>query len=136
MEDNNISNSNIFNNAIKGIFTGILCAYIIIYALRPSVPNPDIILEIIENKFIFIPLFIINYYLYIWDKKIGILALICILSLIFDYLIFINNNMKTIMIKNIDYNNNENIIEYFSDGNLKKKLQEKFNNICHFLEID
>ena len=32
MEDNNISNSNIFNNAIKGIFTGILCAYIIIYA--------------------------------------------------------------------------------------------------------
>ena len=43
--------------------------------------------------------------------------------------------MKTIMIKNIDYNNNENIIKYFSDGNLKKKLHEKFNNICHFLEI-
>ena len=60
-ENNNFLNN--LNNISKGIITGIFAAYIIIYSLRPSVKNPKIVLEIIENKIIFIPLIIINYYM-------------------------------------------------------------------------
>jgi hypothetical protein len=91
-ENNNFLNN--LNNISKGIITGIFAAYIIIYSLRPSVKNPKIVLEIIENKIIFIPLIIINYYLFIWDKTIAVFFLIFIISLIFDYFIFINKKDK------------------------------------------
>lgn len=100
------------NTLFKGIIIGIFSIYIIFYSLRPSKLNPDIILQIIENKIMFIPLLIINYYLFIWDKIIGVLFLIFIISLIFDYLIFINNNSKNIIKKNIMINLN-NYMENF-----------------------
>lgn len=103
------------NTLFKGIIIGIFSIYIIIYSLRPSKLNPDFILQIIENKIMFIPLLIINYYLFIWDKTIGILFLIFIISLIFDYLIFINNNSKKTIKKNMVINFNsymENFINY------------------------
>ena len=88
--ENNTTDNNIIYKVLKGIIAGVLCGYIILFALRPSVPNPDSILEIIENKYVIIPLILINYYLYEWDLLIGILFSICIISLIFDYFIFIN----------------------------------------------
>tara|TARA_B110000858_G_C17730313_1_gene439754 strand:+ start:846 stop:1214 length:369 start_codon:yes stop_codon:yes gene_type:complete len=94
------------NTLFKGIIIGIFSIYIVIYSLRPSKLNPEFILEIIENKIIFIPLFIINYYLFMWDKTIGVLFLIFIISLIFDYLIFIDNNSKKKIKKNIMTNLN------------------------------
>lgn len=106
---------NIFEYLIKYIFIGILSGYILIYALRPSISNPDIILDIIENKFIFIILFIINYYLYLYDILIATLFSICILSLIFDYIIFIDIN------KNIQNSINEKFT------NLKKTILEHYN---------
>lgn len=121
MEDNT-SDNNIISKVLKGLITGILCAYIIIFALRPSVPNPDYILEIIENKYVIIPLLIINYYLFEWDQLIGIIFMICIISLIFDYFIFINKGLKKIRNKQGNYENNENIIENFEERNGVKKL--------------
>lgn len=106
---------NIFEYLIKYFFIGILSGYILIYALRPSISNPDIILDIIENKFIFIILFIINYYLYLYDVLIATLFSICIFSLIFDYIIFIDIN------KNIQNTINEKFT------NLKKTLLEHYN---------
>lgn len=106
---------NIFEYLIKYFFIGVLSGYILIYALRPSISNPDIILDIIENKFIFIILFIINYYLYLYDVLIATLFSICIFSLIFDYIIFIDIN------KNIQNSINEKFI------NLKKTLLEHYN---------
>ena len=67
------------NTLFKGIIIGIFSIYIIIYSLRPSKLNPEFILQIIENKIIFIPLLIINYYLFAWDKIIGVLFLIFII---------------------------------------------------------
>tara|TARA_Y100000389_G_scaffold80647_1_gene77285 strand:- start:4044 stop:4442 length:399 start_codon:yes stop_codon:yes gene_type:complete len=121
MEDNT-SDNNIISKVLKGLITGILCAYIILFALRPSVPNPDYILEIIENKYVIIPLLIINYYLFEWDQLIGIIFLICIISLIFDYFIFINKGLKKIRNKQGNYENNENIIENFSQNTKVKTL--------------
>lgn len=108
-------NKNIFEYLIKYFFIGILSGYILIYALRPSISNPDIILDIIENKFIFIILFIINYYLYLYDLLIATLFSICIFSLIFDYIIFIDIN------KNIQNSINENFT------NLKKTILKHYN---------
>tara|TARA_B100001142_G_C14216441_1_gene609767 strand:+ start:159 stop:560 length:402 start_codon:yes stop_codon:yes gene_type:complete len=133
MEDTTISENNIIYKVLKGVIAGLLCGYIILFALRPSVPNPDYILEIIENKYILIPLILINYYLFEWDQLIGILFLICIISLIFDYFIFINKGLKKIRNKNIDYENNENIVEKFmvDHNNIKIILQKIYN----FLEV-
>lgn len=102
------------NTLLKGIIIGIFSIYIIIYSLRPSKLNPEFILQIIENKIIFIPLLIINYYLFSWDKTIGVLFLIFIISLIFDYLIFIDNNSKKTIKKNMMINLN-NYIDNFEN---------------------
>ena len=132
MEKDNISDNNIIYKVLKGIIAGILCGYIILFALRPSVPNPDSILEIIENKYILIPLILINYYLFEWDKLVGILFLICIISLIFDYFIFINKGLKKIRNKNIDYESNQNIVENFQ---VHDNMKQILNQIFKFLEI-
>ena len=121
------------NKVIKGIITGILCGYLIIYSLRPSVPNPDFVLDIIENKFIFIPLIIINYYLYEYDNLIGILFLIFLISLIFDYYIFIKRGLKTVIYNKVNYKENENIIEYFYTP--KEKINKIIKEITNFFEI-
>lgn len=102
------------NTLFKGIIIGFFSIYIIFYSLRPSKLNPEFVLQIIENKIMFIPLLIINYYLFIWDKTIGVLFLIFIISLIFDYLIFIDNNSKNIIKKNMMINLN-NYMESFQN---------------------
>lgn len=102
------------NTLFKGIIIGIFSIYIIIYSLRPSKLNPDFVIQIIENKIMFIPLLIINYYLFMWDKTIGVLFLIFIISLIFDYLIFIDNNSKNTIKKNMMINLN-NYVENFQN---------------------
>lgn len=79
---------------LKGIITGILTAYLLVYGLRPSVPYPDIILEPFENNWIFIILFIINYYLFLWDLKIGLLMLLSIFALLFDLYVFTLNGIE------------------------------------------
>jgi hypothetical protein len=79
---------------LKGIITGILTAYLLVYGLRPSVPYPDIILEPFENNWLFIILFIINYYLFLWDLKIGLLMLLSILALLFDLYVFTLNGIE------------------------------------------
>ena len=131
--ENNTTDYNIIYKVLKGIIAGVLCGYIILFALRPSVPNPDSILEIIENKYVIIPLVLINYYLYEWDLLIGILFSICIVSLIFDYFIFINKGLKKIKNKNIDYENNKNIIENFT---INDNLKNMFQKLLVFLEIN
>lgn len=116
---------NLFESIIKYLFVGLLSGYILVYALRPSIPNPDIILDILENKFIFIILFIINYYLYLYDSLIATLFSICIFSLIFDYLIFIdiNKNIETTIHENFS-NIKNTILHHYNKEifNIKNKI--------------
>ena len=60
----------IFEYILKGVIAGILAGYLIIYGLRPAVPYPEIILEIFDNKWMFLILVILNYYAFIWDYNI------------------------------------------------------------------
>lgn len=75
---------------IKYILIGILSAYLLIYGLRPSVPYPDSILELYENTWLLVLLVIVNFYVYIWDSKVGILLCLSIVALIFDMIQFTN----------------------------------------------
>lgn len=92
---------------LKGIITGVLCAYLLMYGGRPAVPYPLFILDIFDNIWYLYILIIFNYYLAIWDAKIGLFMFISILALLFDYHIFIrkdpdkNNNIKESFINNL-----------------------------------
>jgi len=81
---------------LKGIVSGILSAYLILYGLRPAIPNPEIILEVFENKWIILVLLILNYYVFVWDYTAGALFLLCIISLIFDYIVFTQRGFKKV----------------------------------------
>jgi hypothetical protein len=126
-EITSVENNSLFNYILKGGITGILVAYVIIYALRPSVPYPDFIIEIFENYFMFIILLLINFYLFLWDKLIGTLFFVCIISLVFDYFIFIKKDL--VKIKNFD---NQVVIEKFRDKiNYMEKLKKVADNFSY-----
>lgn len=93
------------NEIFKGILTGILTIYLIIYGLRPSIAYPDIILDFFENKWIILIIAVIIYYVIIWDYRTGILLLLSTIALLFDYIIFakVENDTDS---KNNDYKYN------------------------------
>ena len=126
-EITSVENNSLFNYILKGGITGILVAYVIIYALRPSVPYPDFIIEIFENYFMFIILLLINFYIFLWDKLIGTLFFVCILSLVFDYFIFIKKDL--VKIKKFD---NQVVIENFRDK--KENYMEKLKEVLKVFE--
>ena len=80
-------NLNIF---IKYILIGILSGYLLIYGLRPSNPYPEFVLELYDNIWLLLLTVIITFYTYIWDKKIGILLSLAIISFIIDMIQFTN----------------------------------------------
>ena len=82
---------------LKGLVGGMLSAYCIIYALRPAAPYPEIILEIFENPFMFLILLIINYYVFVWDNHSGAVLLLCIIALVFDYIVFTVKGFKRVV---------------------------------------
>ena len=80
-------NINLF---IKYILIGVLSAYLLIYGLRPAVPYPESILEFYENFWLLLILVIFNFYVYLWDRTIGLLLCLSIIALIFDMIQFAN----------------------------------------------
>jgi hypothetical protein len=76
----------------KGILTGILTSYLIILGMRPAAIYPDDILDIIDNPWIFLILFIVNYYILFWDFTIGLLLFLTLIALILDIIIFTNGD--------------------------------------------
>jgi len=106
-----IADVNIFTNIpyfefiLKGLVSGILSGYLLIYGMRPAVPYPEIILEFFEHKWLFVVLLIINYYIFIWDYNCGALLLLCIIALMFDYVVFTDKGLKKV--STIVYKNND-----------------------------
>ena len=84
---------------LKYFFIGIFTAYLVIYGLRPSIPYPEYILYLFEHKWIFIIIFLINYYIFLIDLKLAILMLLSILALLFDYIVFAKKGYKKQIIK-------------------------------------
>ena len=85
------------NTILNGLLNGIFTAYLLIYGLRPSIPYPEYILEIFEHKWIFVILILINYYIIIWNYRTGCLLLLCLIALVFDYMIFVKNGLKKVV---------------------------------------
>lgn len=82
--DNNINIEDVF----KGILSGVFVSYLIILGMRPAAIYPDNILDIIDNPWIFLLLFILNYYVLMWDTTIGLLFFLTLIALILDIIIF------------------------------------------------
>ena len=72
----------------KGVLTGIFASYLIILGMRQAAIYPDNILDIIDNPWIFLILFILNYYILLWDFTIGLLFFLTLIALILDIIIF------------------------------------------------
>lgn len=102
--------------ALKGLVSGVLTAYLIIYGFRPAVPYPDAILEFFENKWVFLILLILNYYVFLWDARSGVLMLLCILALIFDYVIFTEEGIDIDITKEFNF-----VVDFFTNPQKKKK---------------
>lgn len=73
---------------IKYFLIGIFSGYLIIYGLRPSIPYPENILEFYENIWLLLIIIIINFYVYLWDKILGVMMCLSIIALIFDMIQF------------------------------------------------
>jgi hypothetical protein len=108
----------------KGILTGIFASYLIILGMRPAAIYPDNILDIIDNPWIFLILFIINYYVFFWDITIGLLLFLTLIALILDIIIFtdgdfIKDNMNLLNTTFYSTNNaSKNIEEYESNSDI------------------
>lgn len=85
-------------NIVKGLVGGVLSAYLILYGFRPATPYPEVISEVYENKFIIFVCLILNYYVYLWDTRLGILLFLSICAILFDYFVFIlpNETIKSV----------------------------------------
>jgi hypothetical protein len=75
------------NCFLRYLIIGILCSYLLVYGLRPAVPYPDFVLEFYENFWLLLLLVIFNFYIYLWDRTIGLLLCLSIVALIFDMII-------------------------------------------------
>ena len=80
---------------LKYLIMGILSGYLLVYGLRPSVPYPEFILEPFEHNWLFIIVLILNYYVFLWDTKIGYLVLLSVIALICDYILFAKKHHLT-----------------------------------------
>lgn len=135
--------SNIITILCKGIITGILSGYLLMYGLRPAIPYPEFILEPIEHKWLFIILFIINYYMFLWDTTVAILMLLSIIALIFDMLVFTGNGFQKIntVIKKYDINFFNTEPSYISDNkdidgdDDKKNINSSINEKNYYTTI-
>ena len=105
----------------KGILTGVFASYLIILGMRPAAIYPDNILDIIDNPWIFLILFIINYYVLYWDLTIGLLLFLTLIALILDIIIFTDGDfMKDNMnlFNTTFYSTTKNIEDYESSINI------------------
>ena len=115
-------------DVFKGVLTGILATYLIILGMRPAAIYPDNILDIIDNPWIFLILFILNYYILYWDFTIGLLFFLTLIALILDIIIFtdgdfIKDNMDIV---NTSFFNSKN--EEFKENGKDKDKDTKTKN--------
>jgi hypothetical protein len=85
--------NSMFENILKGVMSGFLIAYLLIFGLIPSSKYPDDILDIMDNPWIFAIILIINFYILYWDLTIGLLLFISLIALMLDIIIFTDGEL-------------------------------------------
>ena len=79
-----------FDLLFKYLIIGFLSGYLLIYGLRPIMPYPEFLLELLDQYWVLLILLLINYYLLIWDLKVGVLMALSIIAFILD-IVLLNN---------------------------------------------
>lgn len=82
------------SDIFAGLLAGLLSVFLVVYAFQPNRPYPSWILEPAEQPWIFILILIAIVYLFKWDYMIGVLALLCVLAVILDLVIFTSASNK------------------------------------------
>lgn len=90
--------------------------------MRPAAIYPDNILDIIDNPWIFLILFIINYYILMWDFTIGLLLFLTLIALILDIIIFTHGDFLK------DIINIVNTDLYSTTSNIPNEDNKNINN--------
>ena len=123
--ENNIYIEDIF----KGVLTGFFASYLIILGMRPAAIYPDNILDIIDNPWIFLILFIINYYILIWDFTIGLLLFLTLIALILDIIIFTHGDFLKDIINIVNVNLYSDTSMLNDDKDVKNFSTETYKDI-------
>lgn len=93
-------------DVLRGIITGILVAFVVIYSLRPKTPYPKWILMSYEHPWLFVLAIAVAAWSLAWDRIIGALMFIIILTLILDYHMLgkrtISTRDNTVVNKSVD----------------------------------
>jgi hypothetical protein len=113
----------------KGILTGFFASYLIILGMRPAAIYPDNILDIIDNPWIFLILFIINYYILYWDFTIGLLLFLTLIALILDIIIFTHGDFIKDILNIVDTNLFSINKQIEDNKNIKSNTQETYKDI-------
>jgi len=79
-----------FDLLFRYLIIGILSGYLLIYGLRPIMPYPETLLDLFDHYWILLILLFVNYYLLLWDLKIGVLMALSIIAFILD-IVLLNN---------------------------------------------
>lgn len=113
----------------KGILTGFFASYLIILGMRPAAIYPDNILDIIDNPWIFLILFIINYYILYWDFTIGLLLFLTLIALILDIIIFTHGDFIKDILNILDTNLFSINKQIENNKTIKDNTQETYKDI-------
>jgi hypothetical protein len=132
--DNNMYIEDIF----KGVLTGVFATYLIILGMRPAAIYPDNILDIIDNPWIFLILFILNYYILFWDFTIGLLFFLTLIALILDIIIFtdgdfIKDNMDIV---NTNFFNTAAINDALRDAKDTRDTKDTRDNSKSYKDVN
>jgi hypothetical protein len=80
--------------AIRGLATGVLIAFVVLYSLQPKTPYPKWIVATFEHPWVFVLAFIVACWLLSVDKVIGILAFIAVATVTIDYYVLGKRRMN------------------------------------------
>lgn len=78
----------ILHDVPAGFLVGLLSVFLVVYAFQPNRPYPSWVLAPAEQPWIFILIILAIIYLIRWDYLVGLLAVLCVLAVILDLVIF------------------------------------------------
>ena len=73
------------DDVIKGLVTGLLVGFMVMYSLRPQVPYPEWVLRTYEHPWIFIILIGLVVVMSAWDVHAAAVLSIIVVALLLDY---------------------------------------------------
>lgn len=73
------------NDVLRGVVTGVLIGFILLYSLRPKMPYPSWILITYEYPWMFVLLIGVAVWCAMWDRVVGALCFVAIIPIVADY---------------------------------------------------